>query len=65
MKIAHEFLYRMSDDPATEIVTIANDKQCDAIVMGTRGLGRVETLVLGSVTTKVIHLSSVPVTVVK
>ncbi|MCJ9712965.1 universal stress protein, partial [Bordetella hinzii] len=41
------------------------EKQCDRIVMGTRGLGAVGGLVLGSVAQKVIHLSPVPVTLVK
>jgi len=35
------------------------------IVMGTRGMGTVANLVLGSVATKVIHLSHIPVILVK
>jgi len=38
---------------------------CDAIVMGTRGLGTVQTLLLGSTATKVLHLADVPVTLIK
>ena len=33
--------------------------------MGTRGMGPVKSLVLGSVATKVIHLAGAPVTLVK
>jgi nucleotide-binding universal stress UspA family protein len=33
--------------------------------MGTRGLGTITNLVLGSVASKVIHLSTVPVLLVK
>ena len=33
--------------------------------MGTRGLGTIGTLVLGSVAHKVLHLTHVPVTLVK
>jgi nucleotide-binding universal stress UspA family protein len=33
--------------------------------MGTRGLGHVAGMLLGSVTTKVIHLTEVPVLLVK
>ncbi|CAM3118508.1 universal stress protein [Pseudomonas floridensis] len=38
---------------------------CDAVVMGTRGLGSVTGLLLGSVATRVIHEASVPVTLIK
>lgn len=50
---------------AETIAKTALEQGCDGIVMGTRGLGEVESLVLGSVTTKVIHLAEVPVTLVK
>jgi|SRR5690606_22791144 len=48
--------------------TIANyvkKHECDLIIMGTRGLGTVTGLVLGSVTTKVLSLVDIPVTLVK
>jgi len=35
------------------------------IVMGSRGLGSFEGLLLGSVATRVIHLTELPVTLVK
>lgn len=38
---------------------------CDQVVMGTRGLGRVSAVLLGSVTNKVLHLVEVPVMLVK
>lgn len=38
---------------------------CDAVIMGTRGMGAVGNLVLGSIATKVIHLVDVPVTLIK
>ena len=40
-------------------------KGCELIIMGTRGLGSVQSMVLGSVATKVLHLVDVPVTLVK
>lgn len=52
-------------DPADSITTYADQKKCDAIVMGTRGLGRVAGLLLGSVATKVLHLTKVPVVLAK
>lgn len=52
-------------DPADTIATFSEQNQCDAIVMGTRGLGRVTGLLLGSVATKVLQLAKVPVVLVK
>jgi len=52
-------------EPAEVIADFAQRTHSREIVMGTRGLGRVRGLLLGSVTTKVIHLADVPVTLVK
>jgi len=52
-------------EPAEVIARYAREKACDQIIMGTRGLGSVGGLLLGSVATKVLHLASVPVTFVK
>ncbi len=52
-------------EPAKVIVQYAGDKQCEQIVMGSRGMGTVSNLVLGSVASKVIHLANVPVLLVK
>ena len=38
---------------------------CDSIVMGTHGATSLGKLLLGSIATKVIHLSDIPVTLVK
>lgn len=51
--------------PAEVIVRVAREQHCQAIVMGTRGLGDVESLILGSTAYKVIQLAQVPVTLVK
>lgn len=52
-------------DPAEVIVEYAKAKGCDQIMMGSRGLGSVGGLVLGSIATKVLYLTTVPVTLVK
>lgn len=52
-------------EEADVISRYAKEQGCDQIVMGTRGLGTVSNLVLGSVATKVIHLSPVPVLLLK
>lgn len=43
----------------------AEELGCDVIVMGTRGLGVLGGLMLGSVASKVVHLTKLPVTLVK
>lgn len=53
------------EDPAAAIVKMAREIGCNLIVMGTRGMGTIAGLVLGSVATKVAHLADMPVTLVK
>jgi nucleotide-binding universal stress UspA family protein len=58
-----EFLVRVGE-PGETIAKVARQKHCGEIVLGSRGLGNLRGLILGSVTTKVIHAARVPVTVV-
>ncbi len=51
--------------PAEQIVARARELGCTLIVMGTRGLSSLASLVLGSVATRVIHAAHCPVTLVK
>jgi len=51
-------------DVAPSIVARARDLGCRLIMVGTRGMGAMANLVLGSVATKVVHLSEMPVTLV-
>jgi nucleotide-binding universal stress UspA family protein len=48
---------RRSGDAAAIILEVANDQSADVIVMGSRGLGNVKGLLLGSVSHKVAQLS--------
>jgi nucleotide-binding universal stress UspA family protein len=50
---------------AATIAEIARQEGVGQIVMGTRGLGGVQGLLLGSVATQVIHLADVPITLIK
>jgi nucleotide-binding universal stress UspA family protein len=52
-------------DVSRELAKYADEKGCEGIVMGTRGMGAIGNLVMGSVATKVIHLTKLPVTLVK
>ncbi len=51
--------------PAEVVARIAKEQRCNGIVMGTRGMGDVESVFLGSTAHKVIELAVVPVTLVK
>lgn len=50
--------------PARTIISFGKEKGCDAIVVGSRGLGATEGYLLGSVSHKVTGLADVPVLVV-
>lgn len=52
-------------DVAHEIAKYADSAGCDGIVMGTRGMGPLANLVMGSVATQVVHLTRLPVTLIK
>jgi nucleotide-binding universal stress UspA family protein len=51
--------------PSEVIVQYAYDCQADLIVMGTRGMGGFESLIIGSVAQKVVTYSKVPVVLMK
>ncbi len=52
-------------DPADVIVRYAKEQKVDQIVIGTHGRGRIGNIVLGSVASKVVHLTEVPVLLLK
>jgi len=52
-------------DYAHEIIEVAKRKDCELIIMGSRGMSPIKELLLGSVTLKVMHHASCPVMVVR
>jgi nucleotide-binding universal stress UspA family protein len=51
--------------PEVDIPRVAAERHADMIVMGTRGLGAVSALLLGSTAQRVVHNANVPVLLVK
>jgi len=51
--------------PAEAIINVAQVRNCDLIVMGSRGLGKFQELLLGSVSDKVIRRAPCPVLIVR
>ncbi|MDQ1834258.1 universal stress protein [Massilia scottii] len=58
-------LHCRAGSPASEIALYVHEAGCDALVMGTRGMGAFASILIGSVATRVLQLVSVPVTLVK
>ena len=52
-------------DYAHEIIEVAKRKDCELIMMGSRGMSPIKELMLGSVSLKVMHHASCPVMVVR
>lgn len=55
----------LTGEPGPSIVHYVNEKLCDILVMGSRGLNSLQEMVLGSVSHKVAKRSKCPVVVVK
>ena len=51
--------------PAEVIGKMADELQCDLIIMGAHGRGVLASMVMGSVATRVLHLAKCPVLLVK
>jgi nucleotide-binding universal stress UspA family protein len=61
-----EFSVDTVEGPAAEaILRVAEVAGCDLIVMGSRGLGMVQGLLLGSVSYRVLHRATIPVLIVR
>jgi nucleotide-binding universal stress UspA family protein len=57
-------IYRRGE-PAGEIIRTADEMKADLIIMGSRGLGQIGGLILGSVSERVLHGAHTPVLVVR
>lgn len=64
MKVAYEGRREMGH-PVDRIVGVAEEEQVDLIVMGSRGLGGFQRILLGSVSDGVLHHAHCPVLIVR
>jgi nucleotide-binding universal stress UspA family protein len=55
----------LEGDPATSIIDVADVRKSEIIIMGSRGLGRLAGLVLGSTSQKVVAHAPCPVLIVR
>jgi len=55
----------LEGDPAEAILEFIKDNQSDFVVMGSRGLGKIKEMFLGSVSHHVVHKAPCPVVIVK
>jgi nucleotide-binding universal stress UspA family protein len=62
--VAESRVVNRRHDIAADILAVAGDVEADVIVLGTRGLGPVKSLMLGSVSHAVLHHADRPVLVI-
>lgn len=62
--VRHE-THQAVGEVVSEVVAAVKKYDCDTVVMGTRGMGSLGNLVMGSVATRVVHDVKVPVLLVK
>ena len=55
----------LEGDPASTILEFSQSEKYDVIIIGSRGIGQFKKLLLGSVSSKVIHHSSCPVLLIR
>jgi nucleotide-binding universal stress UspA family protein len=55
----------LEGNPASTILEFSQTEKCEVIIIGSRGMGHFKELILGSVSSKVIHHSLCPVLLIK
>jgi len=58
-------LHILHGEPGPTIVQFANSKQYDCVIVGSRGLNKLQTFILGSVSHKIAKRVNCPVLIVK
>lgn len=65
LKINYEWITGTGSAPGDHIVGMALERQCEMIIMGARGLGKIKKALLGSVSDYVLKKAHCPVLVCK
>jgi nucleotide-binding universal stress UspA family protein len=55
----------LKGNPASIILDFCKNGNYDVIIMGNRGMGKIREIILGSVSSKILHNSSCPVLLIK
>ena len=55
----------LKGNPASIILDFCKNGKYDLIIMGNRGMGKIREIILGSVSSKILHNSSCPVLLIK
>jgi nucleotide-binding universal stress UspA family protein len=55
----------LKGNPASIILDFCREGKYDVIIMGNRGMGKLKEVILGSVSSKILHNSSCPILVIK
>lgn len=63
-KVSYEY-HLFVGEPAETVARYAKEQGCDEIIIGTRGLSNLSSILIGSVANKIIHEATVPVTLIK
>ena len=64
-KVAHDSLLALGDNPAETLVIMAKQENLELIVLGSRGLGRKVSILIGSVSKQVVSNAYGNVLVIK
>lgn len=63
-EVETEMIYEVGS-PGPVLLNMADDKKCDLIVMGSRGLGPLKGIFMGSVSSYLVSRSKCPILIVK
>lgn len=55
----------LQGNPTSIILDFIKKEKCDIVIMGSRGMGKFKEIILGSVSSKIVHHSSCPVMLIR